>query len=163
MKLGVSNIAWEYKHEPEYLQLLKNYSFKTLEIAPTKIWPNIAEATEDRCKEYKEVVSTYDISINSMQSALFGTSNLNIFITPQKTLKYLCKVLQICEWIGITKMVFGSPKNRFIPESMLDKDAKISAISFFKQLATEASFHGICICLEPNAKEYGCNFLTTVS
>ena len=160
MKLGISNIAWDFNDDADYLALLQRVKFQTLEIAPTKIWPDISQATQDACVSYRKMANSYGLSIDSIQSALFGTSNLNIFTSPEDTLDYLKNILKICSWLGITKMVFGSPKNRYIPETLSPETAYSQALAFFTKLATEARQYDVCICMEPNAKEYGCNFLT---
>lgn len=160
MKLGISNIAWDFKDDADYLGLLQRVKFRTLEIAPTKIWPDISQATQDTCVSYRKMANSYGLSIDSIQSALFGTSNLNIFTSPDDTLDYLKNILKICSWLGITKMVFGSPKNRFIPETLSPETAYNQALVFFTKLATEAQQYNVTICVEPNAEEYGCNFLT---
>lgn len=162
MKLGISNIAWDFNQDKVYLALLQQAKFQTLEIAPTKIWPDVSQGTQDSCMSYRKLADNYGLSIDSMQSALFGTLNLNIFTSPGETIDYLKNILHICSWLGITKMVFGSPKNRFIPKTLSREIAHNQALTFFTKLAAEAGKHNVTICMEPNAREYGCNFLTNM-
>jgi sugar phosphate isomerase/epimerase len=57
-------------------------------------------------------------------------------------------------------MVFGSPKNRQRGNMSLESSESL-AIPFFGTLGEESQKYGIEFCIEPNAPQYGCDFVTT--
>ena len=48
MKLSISNIAWAAEDDEKIYEMMKEYSFTGLEIAPTRIFP---EAPYDKLEE----------------------------------------------------------------------------------------------------------------
>lgn len=57
-------------------------------------------------------------------------------------------------------MVFGSPKNRQRGE-MSYAEAFDIAKEFFGEIAKVAHENGVVFCIEPNAPQYACDFVTT--
>jgi sugar phosphate isomerase/epimerase len=68
------------------------------------------------------------------------------------------KVAKLCNSLGITKIVFGSPKARH-----LGKLPEEYAINLFRKIGTIGQKYNAVCCLEPNATEYGCTWLTNIS
>ncbi len=70
--------------------------------------------------------------------------------------KYLCKLIDIAFVVGVKILVFGSPKLRSV---------MCGASRLFTELMQLCNDYignrDIYICVEPNAKHYNCNFLTT--
>ena len=54
LKLSVSNIAWKAEDDGKVYDLLNEFGFKGLDIAPTRIFP---EAPYDRCDDAKKFAS----------------------------------------------------------------------------------------------------------
>lgn len=161
MKLAISNIAWSDHHEYFY-ELMKKYGFSGLEIAPTKFsvqpYDNL-----DVAQRLREYLCVYNLSVVSIQSLLFGTEGLELFTTTeaQNQLKvYLKKAILYAEVIGCPVLVFGNPKNRVIND--LSSQYQI-AVEFFKELGEFAHLHNTCLCIEPNPKVYGTNFINTLA
>ena len=162
MKLAISNIAWNDNHD-YYYQLMQLYGFTGLEIAPTRFsanpYANLAVAK--RVKQ--ELLSKYKLSVVSMQSLLFGTDGLALFTTTEARTNltdYLKKAIIYAELIECPVLVFGNPKNRIMSD--LANDYQL-AVEFFKELGEFAKQHNTCLCIEPNPKEYGTNFINTLS
>ena len=58
----------------------------------------------------------------------------------------------------IKVLIFGSPLNRFIKNK--NKNNNLIAKNFFNEFSKQIEQTDITLCIEPNPKEYGCNFLT---
>lgn len=162
MKLAISNIAWHEDHE-YYYQLMRENGFSGLEIVPTKFcvnpYDNLAVASTIK----QELFSKYNLPIVSMQSLLFGTKGLMLFANQEAraNLKdYLKKAIIYAENIACPVMVFGNPKNRTMENPSIDYAI---AVEFFKELGRFAEQHNTCLCIEPNSKEYGTNFINTLT
>jgi sugar phosphate isomerase/epimerase len=61
---------------------------------------------------------------------------------------------------GVKILVFGCPRNRKIVDNDHDNDAVF--VMFFRELGDYCKDKNVIICIEPNTKEYGCNYLNTI-
>jgi len=160
MQLSISNIGWEIHEDKEVFELIKKYRFDGIELAPPKIFKDPINATEKEIRDYLSYISIYGFKFPAMQSLLFGKPELKIFDDSIKnTLEYLKKMIDLAQKLDVKVLVFGSPQNRFIGNIPRDEANKI-AVDFFKELGKYAYSRERYFCIEPNAKEYGCDFIT---
>lgn len=165
MKIAISNLSWEVSEDKQVLELLKKYHIKGIEIAPTKIWPDISKASVKNIKEYRKFWNDNGIEITSITSLLFGHPELTIFEnneTRGKTLNYLVEMARIGGLLGAKVMIFGSPKNRLRGKLKKEETQKI-AIDFFHKLAVKIKPYNINFCVEPLGKTYNCDFIINVA
>lgn len=163
MKLAISNIAWEKNEDDLVYFLMKKNGFKGLEIAPTRVWENPYEQTEDSLKFFKSNTEKQGLNLVAMQSLLFGRPELKIFETEQtrnETLEYLKKNILLASKLGIKSLVFGSPKNRIIGGIDAEVAREIS-IEFFSEIGSFSSKNNVCFCIEANPKDYNTDFINT--
>ena len=163
MRIAISNIAWDISEDEAIADLLSSYEVDAIDIAPGKYF-NINEIlNEENIIQVKDWWSHKGIEITGMQSLLFGTIGLNIFDTIEiqnKILDHLNKICHIAKLLNSKKLVFGSPKNRNCAGLTQDQIYQIS-IDFFNRLGNIAKAQNVVICLEPNPKCYGANFMTS--
>lgn len=165
MKLAISNIGWAASEEPSVAKELQNLGVRYVEIAPTKVWQDPLSVTDEQIKKYKAFWAQHDIEIVAFQSMLFGRTDLTLFddeATRQATRKYLEKFIELAGRMQVGVLVFGSPKNRQLKTISSDAAWDI-AKKFFMELGTTAQQHNTHFCIEPNAKVYDCNFVTTAA
>lgn len=163
MKIAVSNIAWTANEEPQVAKALQDAGIKYVEIAPTKVWADPLNASDAQIAEYKKFWAGYDIKIVAFQSMLFGRLDLTIFDdekTRQETLSFLKKFINLAGRIGAEVLVFGSPKNRQRKGLSKPESNKI-ATDFFRELGNFSEKNNTLFCIEPNAPDYECDFVTT--
>lgn len=162
MKFAISNIAWKNNEDEAVLKYLSEQNISNLEVAPGRLSENIFELNE---KELTSILTKYKklgFSLVSMQSLLFGAKDAHLF--ENKTYrdnlkKTLFKTIDMASTLKIGNLVFGSPKNRNLINLTL-LEAENIAIPFFNELGDYAQEKGTIFSLEPNAKEYGTDFLT---
>lgn len=130
----------------------ENFGIKQLEISP---YMTFGENYINKELSYFE---RWKGEIYSMQSILYPHT-FNIFTESKDFIEYMTKLLEICEYIGCKILVFGSPKNRRISNTF----NYMEAIELFRKLSHIAFERGVTICIEPNSKKYGCNFINTLS
>ena len=162
MNIGISNIAWDVIDDNAVLDILNEFNISTIDIAPTKYFLEPLKAKESEILKVRNFWNNRNISIHGMQSLLFGTSGFNIFNgkdSRNNLLSYLDVICKIAASLGVKKLVFGSPKNRNADGIEKSKIFEI-AQEFFLRLGDIAYRHSVDICLEPNPKEYSCNFMT---
>lgn len=162
-QLSISNIAWDVKDDLKVAKILNMHDVKYIDIAPSKYFQNFKEATISEIQKVKDRWNKCGISIYGMQSLMFGTKDLNLFgdnLVQSIMLDHLSSVCRIGELLDARYLVFGSPKNRDC--SIVDEDKRESiALDFFFRLGELAKHYNVIVCLEPNPKLYGANFLTT--
>ena len=160
MKLSISNIAWEPSEDKDVFELIKKYGFEGIELAPPKLFKDLSNVSDSEINDYLEYMKPYNFKFPAMQSLLFGKPELKIFDDSRNdTLIYLKKIIDLAQKLDVKVLVFGSPKNRFIGDMPRDEAKKI-AIDFFRELGEYAYDKERFFCIEPNAKEYGCDFIT---
>lgn len=164
MKIAISNLSWEVPEDKKVLELLKKYHIGGVEIAPTKIWPDITKASSKQIKQYRKFWNDNGIEIISITSLLFGHPELTIFEDKNirnKTLNYLVEMARVGGLLGAKVMVLGSPKNR-LRGKLKKAEAQKIAIDFFRKLAEKIKKYNINFCVEPLGQTYSCDFITTV-
>jgi sugar phosphate isomerase/epimerase len=165
MKLAVSNLAWSNDEEPAAAQKLAALGVKYIELAPTKQWPDLARVPVDGITHRRRFWEDQGFEIVALQAILFGHPELTLFdnaATRARTLDYLEGTFQLAAGLGAESLVFGSPKNRrrgdLSPEAALD-----IATDFFAEAGCRAHDAGVILVMEPNAPQYGCDFITTAA
>jgi len=163
MRLAISNIAWNTADDKAVAMLLSRQGVDAIDVAPGKYFPAPAIATDEDIARVRSWWSARGIEITGMQALLFGTTGLNVFGPPDAQdamLNHLAAVCRIGAGLGAKRLVFGSPKNRD-RTGLSDPEALDVAVPFFRRLGRIAESCGVMICLEPNPRSYGANFMTT--
>jgi len=165
MKLAISNIGWTNEEEPAVAKYLQSAGVKYVEIAPTKRWAEPTVASDAEIIEYKDWWAKYDIVIVAFQSILFAHPGYTLFGKDEdraKAEKYLADFITLAGKMGAERLVFGSPKNRQRGEMNVE-NAHTIAGEFFGRLGNIALDNNTVLCLEPNAPQYSCDYITTAA
>ncbi len=157
-RLSVSNIGWAAENDTVVYNIMKKYGFQGLEIAPTRIFPElpyehntVAGAWSDKLKK------EHGFCIPSMQSIWYGRQE-KIFGSKQDRqilMDYTKKAVDFAAAISCKNLVFGCPGNRNLPDGA-DKNL---AVAFFKELGDYAFEHGTVIGMEANPLIYNTNYI----
>lgn len=160
MKLSVSNIAWTKENDDKMYQFLADEGIQGLEIAPTRIFPELPyEKLADATTFAEGLKHKYGLVIPSMQSIWFGRSE-NIFASKEERdilLGYTKKAIDFAAAVGCRNLVFGCPRNR----AYTDAAALNLAIPFFKELGDYAFEKGTVLSMEANPVIYNTNYCNT--
>ena len=159
MNLSISNIAWSSEYDESMYQFLKDNGYKGLEIAPTRIFPEMPYDHLSEAKDWaQQLKEKYGLVVPSMQSIWFGRQE-RIFggkMERKALIDYTRKACRFAKAIGCKNLVFGNPKNR-------DTDDVIGnypiAIDFFHTLGEMAVEHDTIIAIEPNPTIYNTRFI----
>ncbi len=165
MKLAISNIAWQAADDDAVYALMKKYGYGGLEIAPTRIIPDNPYGQLERARAWAEdVKALYGFEIPSMQSIWFGRSE-KLFGSSREweTLaSYTEAAVDFAAAIGCRNLVFGSPKNRALPEGEEDIQRR-RGVEFFRRVGGYASKKGAIIGMEANPVIYNTNYINTTA
>ncbi len=161
MSLSISNIAWNPNLDDSIAELLNKHDVYCIDIAPGKYFNNLMEVETSEILSVRHFWDMRGISIIGMQSLFFGTKGFNVFgETNADMLSYLDIICKTASILGARFLTFGSPKNRD-RSGLSDSETLDKALSFFYKAGKIAQNYDVLLCLEPNPKEYGANFLTT--
>ena len=159
--ISVSNIAWSPEEDAAAFQLLREMEIGHIEVAPGRIWPAAGETPRDQVASAMASLHEAGLGISGFQAILFGKPELKLFDETSNDLRsYLERLAAVCAEAGGQYLVFGAPKNRWIPEGMDPAAAFEKAVSFFRILGATASKLGVTFGIEANPEAYGCNFCT---
>jgi|GEM_PF-41485 len=153
LKLAISNIGFGETFDYRELE-----QYNGLEIAPSKIAVD-PYAHQDDIAEYAEkMMNEFDLPIVSMQSIWYQISE-GIFTGGYDQLVAVTKqAIDLANKINCRNIVFGSPKNRNMPDPANDIEL---AKQFFREIAEYAETKQVVIALEPNPTIYQTNFINT--
>lgn len=166
MKLAVSNIAWRSADRLEAYALLQRHGITGLEIAPGLFFHAATDPFtpgKDEASEALAEIHSAGLRIVSMQSLLFGVTGSALFGSPGERSQFdaaMRRAIDLAGRFGIPNLVFGSPRQRIVPEAMTAAQADEVAVAIFRSLGDAARAAGCTIAIEPNPATYGTNFLT---
>lgn len=153
LKIAISNIGFGETFDYRELE-----QYNGLEIAPSKIAVD-PYAHQDNIAEYaKKMMNEFDLPIVSMQSIWYQVGE-GIFTGGYDKLVAVTKqAIDLADKINCRNIVFGSPKNRNMPDPANDIEI---AKQFFREIAEYAETKQVVIALEPNPTIYQTNFINT--
>ena len=158
MNLSISNIAWQASDDIAVYGLMQQYGFTGLEIAPTRIFPEMPYNNIENARAWSEQLKKdWGFSVPSMQSIWYGRKE-SIFGSADERntlIEYTKKAIDFASAIGCKNLVFGCPKNRNKPEGV-DEEA---AVEFFHIIGEYAAKNDTVIGMEANPPIYNTNYI----
>jgi sugar phosphate isomerase/epimerase len=140
--------------------LLSEAGVQGIEVAPTRFWPGWHGASAEAASLEKRRLAAEGFRVSSLQAILFGQPELRLFGSDRDR-EALFEHLVLCADLAIglaaEQLVFGAPKNRGLCGRSPD-DAFRIAREFFRRAGCYYAARGLCLCLEPNPRQYVCDF-----
>jgi sugar phosphate isomerase/epimerase len=163
-RFAYSNIAWDVHDDPDTLALLRANGVTGIEVAPTKVWPEWEAITLPAATAYRDKLHGQGFEIPALQALLFGRPQARLFDEQGETelLKHLEQVAAIAGALGAQVAVFGAPKQRDRGD-LTQREALEHSAPVLRRAAARFADHGSCLCIEPNPRQYGCNFIRTAA
>ena len=161
MNLSISNIAWANADRKRVADVLASENVKFIDVAPLLLVKSLNDYSEQELNKVIKFWNEKGVSFSGMQSLFYELKNIKFFESEKSfklSVDYFKKIALFSTKVNVDKLVFGCPKQR-----SFDKDRVSIEIvrSFFNQIASICEDYELDLCIEPNAKEYGCNFLNT--
>lgn len=158
MKLSISNIGWNAEHDETVYSMMQKYGFSGLEIAPTRIFTDFPYEKINQASVWAdELKAQYGFVIPSIQSIWFGRQEKLFGSEEERNMlvDYTKKAVDFAAAINCKNLVFGCPRNRFIPKGV---DPQLG-INFFKIIGDYAAQKGTVIGIEANPPIYNTNYI----
>lgn len=149
-KLGISNLAWDKNID---FSLLKNNDINYIEIVLPKhlSW---GDNNLNKLNDFVNNVKNNNIHILSTQSIFFN-SGVQDFHN-KNFINHIETVLNICNKIGVNKLVLGAPNLRVF-------SINLDLINNFYYIDNILKKHNQTLLIEPNSRIYKGNYFYTVS
>ena len=169
MKLSVSNIAWAIEETDAAYGLLQATGVHGLEIAPGILFAGNGSplsASQAECDRVRSHSQLHGLEFTSMQSLLFGAQGAALFGSGTERsglIETMQGVIALAGRLCVPNLVFGSPKNRIVPEGMTSSAARNIWLNTFRRIGDMAASVGTILALEPNPPAYGANFMITLA
>jgi len=156
MKLAVSNIAWDSGDMGRHLEILSETGCSGLELAPSKIWDEPVNISDNEYSKFKKNVSNYGLEIPSLHSLTYTRPDLHFFKGEQireKLISYIKKLIEKAYILDCQFIVFGSASCR--DTGGLDREyCKDILIDSFYELASYAEKYNVNILIEYLSKKF---------
>lgn len=168
MKLAVSNIAWLPADRAAAYAILKAAGISGLEIAPGLFFDGAGDVfvpTGAEADPVLEEMRAAGLELVSMQSLLFGVEGAALFEGEaglDRLRTGMGRAIALAGRFGIPNLVFGSPRQRNVPDGMSLGAAEAIAVEEFRRFGDLAAKAGTRISVEPNPAAYGTNFLNRI-
>lgn len=167
MILAASNIAWSFAQRHAAYGILTAAGFGGLEIAPGLLFadePDPVAPGDGAVRARLAELDAAGLKLVSMQALLFGVAGAALFGSPEEVARLvdgLHRAIRLAGRLGIPNLVFGSPRQRVIPDGMAPAEVAARVADVFGPLGDLAQASGTVLALEPNPAPYGTNFMTT--
>lgn len=163
MKLSISNIAWTAAEDAQVYAMMRKYGYTGLEIAPTRFFETAPYEDLDAARAWRQAFASEEgFEIPSMQSIWFGRTEKLFADEAQRQilLSYTQKAVDFAGVVRCGHLVFGSPKNRVLPDP---EDCALwrQGVDFFRLLGSYAASQGTVIGMEANPVIYQTNYINT--
>jgi D-psicose/D-tagatose/L-ribulose 3-epimerase len=159
-RFAFSNIAWAGQDEPQALALLRAHDISGIEVAPTVIWPDWLRSTPQAAARYRRFLHDEGFEVPALQAILYSRPQACLFdeYGEVEFLDHLEHVATLAEALGAPVAVLGAPRQR--DRGLLTwEQALTHAVPTLREAAGRFADHGSCLCIEPNPRQYGCNFV----
>lgn len=165
MRLAVSNIGWTEAEDASILPRLRDAGADAIEVAPGRVFADVPGATVAEARALGAQYREAGLPVVSMQALLFGRPELTLFGTEadvQPLVDHLSHVVRLAGALGCGPLVFGSPRNR-LKGTRSFAAARDEVLPVLRRIGAMAEASGTVFCLEANAADYGCDFMTVLA
>lgn len=166
MQYAICNELFEGWDLERVFRFVSELGYESVELAPFTLAKSIDELSVERRRDIARSAAAHGLAIAGMHWLLVGPSGLQINhpdpTVRARTTAYLEELIRACADLGGKVLVFGSPKQRWVPPEVDYGEATRYARDVFAACARVAEAAGVTFCLEalpaPEA-----NFLTTTA
>jgi D-psicose/D-tagatose/L-ribulose 3-epimerase len=161
-RFAFSNIAWTPHDDQATFSLLRRHGIEGIEIAPTAVWGSWEAVTVPKAKAYREFLGEQGFEVPAMQAILYGKPEARLFEErgEKVLLEHFALVAAVAAALEARVAVLGAPSQRDRGGRSWPR-ALEHAVGVLRKAAMVFHDQGCCLCIEPNPRRYGCNFINT--
>lgn len=142
--------GWEWERQ---CQAISSIGYTGIELAPFTLASRIGDVSPERRKELKSVAASHGLTICGLHWLLAKTEGLHLTTDDaavrRATAQYIVELGNACADLGGTIMVFGSPMQRNLQQSVSREQAYANAAEVFRAAMPVLADRGVTIAMEP--------------
>ncbi len=124
-----------------------------LEVAPFTLAEDPMQLSDAQAREFARIAQDHGLSIFGLHWLLVAPAGLSIVSADaalrERTADVMCRLVELCEIMGGSYLVHGSPKQRSVPEGATLEVALDRARECLARVAQAAQACGVTYCIEP--------------
>jgi sugar phosphate isomerase/epimerase len=163
-ELSVSNIAFPENELNRAIALLKELGVDGVEVAPFHAFGRW-DVGPAEVAAFRNNLTQQNLRCPALQGIVYHAGAAHLFASEEAREalhRHLVMVARMAGALGAAACVFGAPKLRD-PADLPPNEARRIAVDFFKRIGPVFASEGSKLTLEPNARRYGCRFITTTA
>ncbi|MHB8814119.1 MAG: sugar phosphate isomerase/epimerase family protein [Steroidobacteraceae bacterium] len=163
-RFAFSNIAWTPHDDAEIFSLLRRHGITGIEIAPTAVWGSWEAMTLSKARAYRQLLSEQGFEVPALQAIVYGKPEARLFEAHGEAvlLEHFALVAAVASGLEAPVAVLGAPSQRDRGGRSWTQ-ALEHAAGVLRKAAVRFHDLGCCLCIEPNPRRYGCNFVNTAA
>lgn len=142
--------GWEWERQ---CQAISSIGYTGIELAPFTLATRIGDVSPARREELKRVAAAHGLTICGLHWLLAKTEGLHLTTdnaaVRRATAQYIVELGNACADLGGTIMVFGSPIQRNLQQSVTREQAYANAAEVFRAAMPVLADRGVTIAMEP--------------
>lgn len=147
-------VGWPHER---VCRLVAEYGYQGLEVAPFTLAPRVTDFSAERRREFRRAAEADGLQIIGLHWLLAKTNGLHLTSdnasVRRDTAAYLGELARCCRDLGGEVLVFGSPRQRCIPDGATREQAFDWALATFAQALPALDETGVALAIEPLASE----------
>ena len=153
MKFALCNEVLQPRPFAAQCKLAADLGYDGLEVAPFTLAADPTELTDAELEGYRRTAQGHGLKIFGLHWLLVAPAGLSI-VSPdaalrQRTKAVMVRLVEICQALGGSYLVHGSPKQRSVPADSTREQAWERARECLSGAAAAAARGGVTYCLEP--------------
>lgn len=154
IKFGIcSEIFKDWNDIDRTIEYVRHVGYDGLEIAPFTLAQYVTDIPQPVRRAIPQKASQSGLDIIGIHWVLVGPDGMHINSAEKpvrdRTAQYISDLARFCADIGGRLMIFGSPKQRNVPEGLTYQQAFEYAVDTFQRAMPVCEEHGVTICMEP--------------
>jgi sugar phosphate isomerase/epimerase len=164
MKFAICQELYEQTPWEDQCRLIAEAGYTGIEAAPFALDANPAAISDSDCQKFRSEAARFGLEIIGLHWLLAKTNGLHLTspdaAVRRRTADYLRLLARLCSSLGGSIMVFGSPMQRNLLDSVTREQALEYATEVLVACTEEFAARGVTLCFEPlTPKET--NFINT--